>query len=726
MNPIDAPQNRCIRPTSWLALVPLLVLPALPLAAQHDHMVMRSNADVAAMIGCDPNKVTGYDLKQPKLIRSIGGRLDSTLVMDQITHACVPIWIKTNQPNTNDGYWAWDTGASLKTYGSPKVESPNDWTDLEWTLPGPSFLLRKTFLKDVTQPPGPNNPVVEQGSRVTLLLHNQLPNDPYPYDACRPSSPEGECFHGNSVTNLHFHGSHVSPQPHQDFVLLNLFSINQKDPAPPEPDTYNAIGNYTYDLDPLPWNQAPGTHWYHPHKHGSTSLQVGNGMSGALLILGEFDEWLYRLYKVNPDDDASLQKFEKVMIVQQIEEDLAYPTPPPNGSAKPVVNGQASPVVRMQPGEVQRWRLIGGTTHSSGVLQVTISGLAAFQQIAQDGVQFAWQNYDFQPYLPPVGTTPVAGTVQFNLTAGSRMDFLVKAPTAGNKVSVSYKPLLAGLKDAAEPEAPAAPAAGKGKGKGKGKNTATAAGVITPPTNPLSGPLPPLFTVAIEGTPVDMPLPQTQKTNPACSNPNADPRCWPALPYFLNDLKAPATQPRQVQFSMTVPNSDPKNCTANGNPANSFWIDGGQYDGSCANIQMIRGTTEDWQVWNDSPLPHPFHIHINPFQVISDPSSLKPGYGPPYVWRDTNPLPVGKKIGTTNCYENAAITIRQAFEDFTGAYVIHCHFLGHEDRGMMLNVETLCPGGQLFGRPMAGLPDSCTMTRPADPPACAGTTPGLH
>ena len=30
------------------------------------------------------------------------------------------------------------------------------------------------------------------------------------------------------------------------------------------------------------------------------------------------------------------------------------------------------------------------------------------------------------------------------------------------------------------------------------------------------------------------------------------------------------------------------------------------------------------------------------------------------------------------------------YKDFTGEYVLHCHFLGHEDRGMMFNVQTVC------------------------------------
>ena len=40
--------------------------------------------------------------------------------------------------------------------------------------------------------------------------------------------------------------------------------------------------------------QAPGTHWYHGHKHGSTALNLANGMAGALIIEGDYDD------KLNP------------------------------------------------------------------------------------------------------------------------------------------------------------------------------------------------------------------------------------------------------------------------------------------------------------------------------------------------------------------------------------------------------------------------------------------
>jgi hypothetical protein len=33
-------------------------------------------------------------------------------------------------------------------------------------------------------------------------------------------------------------------------------------------------------------------------------------------------------------------------------------------------------------------------------------------------------------------------------------------------------------------------------------------------------------------------------------------------------------------------------------------------------------------------------------------------------------------------------------KEFTGAFVNHCHILGHEDRGMMHNTQAVCADGQ--------------------------------
>jgi hypothetical protein len=72
---------------------------------------------------------------------------------------------------------------------------------------------------------------------------------------------------------------------------------------------------------------------------------------------------------------------------------------------------------------------------------------------------------------------------------------------------------------------------------------------------------------------------------------------------------------------------------------------------------------------------------------------------PPYVWQDSILLPD---------FTQGPIVIRQKFEEFTGAYVLHCHFLGHEDRGMMLGVQVVCPDNSTkFGTPAPGVTDDC-------------------
>jgi FtsP/CotA-like multicopper oxidase with cupredoxin domain len=69
---------------------------------------------------------------------------------------------------------------------------------------------------------------------------------------------------------------------------------------------------------------------------------------------------------------------------------------------------------------------------------------------------------------------------------------------------------------------------------------------------------------------------------------------------------------------------------------------------------------------------HPFHIHVNDYQVmaINDESVAVPTH------EDTTPLP-----------PHGSITIRTRSRDFTGSFPYHCHILGHDDAGMMALVE---------------------------------------
>jgi suppressor of ftsI len=73
---------------------------------------------------------------------------------------------------------------------------------------------------------------------------------------------------------------------------------------------------------------------------------------------------------------------------------------------------------------------------------------------------------------------------------------------------------------------------------------------------------------------------------------------------------------------------------------------------------------------------HPFHIHVNAFEVISVGGVLQP----PGTIQDTVWVPTGKTV-----------IVRMKFKQWTGKSVFHCHITPHEDVGMMQNFLILDP-----------------------------------
>lgn len=95
--------------------------------------------------------------------------------------------------------------------------------------------------------------------------------------------------HGANTTNLHVHGLHVSQQFGQDDVLdVNIYPKGHA----------NSSFDYEYEISAY---HAGGSHWYHPHWHGSVTSQVGQGMTGAVIVEdseGEVPQWLARMREV--------------------------------------------------------------------------------------------------------------------------------------------------------------------------------------------------------------------------------------------------------------------------------------------------------------------------------------------------------------------------------------------------------------------------------------------
>ncbi len=462
------------------------------------------------------------------------------------------------------------------------------------------------------------------------------------------------CFHGDNTTNLHYHGTHVSPEGSSDNVLVevrpgesfvNDFVLTRNDTLPPR-----------YDAE-----QPPGTHWYHPHKHGSVALQVINGMAGAFIVEGEIDDELNRFYV-----DSGRALLEKLLVIQQYGDKINLDAAPDEASAPPMtVNGQFQPVIRMRPGEVQRWRLVNATMQQlshkrfrfmeksvyAAALETALRRgttvafsvhpgvVPEFREMARDGVPFTGETYE-----------RLQSELEIEMAPGNRVDVLVKAPSQTGQAVLA-------MVNATE----------------------------LPPEARVRAPQQYLIAVDVGGDRIDMPWPDA----------NVFQRAFPA---YLRDIEASEIRiRRRVEFKM-----DGKVGGSGGAQSPPrFTIDGKEFDPGRVDQVMLMGAAEEWTIVNTSPpgAIHPFHIHINPFQVVEiyDPQLMGETprvMRPPYVWQDTIVLPPSFDAtlpdGRTE-RRYGHVKIRHRFLDFPGKFVLHCHILGHEDRGMMQLVEVIDP-----------------------------------
>jgi FtsP/CotA-like multicopper oxidase with cupredoxin domain len=678
---------------------------------------------------CDPGqKYVQEDLREPTRIVPHEGRIQTEMVV-ALRKRCVPVWVSTSK---TEGAWQMQT-LTLRTYGFPRdpnrpitVEDANDPDSphIAWSAPGPTLIMNPA-----------SKPGASDGTRFAMRLFNRMPYsgdqqacvpnvkcntsgtnpgvDPatgtcrVPPDPAFGGSPaqtpsqtvDGQiveppnCFHGLNSTNFHFHGFHVSPQLHQDDVgvelrprLLPGTPMPVDDHAAHGEDGTVVYGEFDYALDPLRYTQAPGTHWYHAHKHGSTALQVLNGQVGTALIRGEFDQKLEDYFHQKGGGDLA----ERLMVVQQIQERQPGLAGADQTGAV-LVNGQGNPRVRMKRGEIQRWRFVGATMQASASLRIGFPDVPGkprpeVRQIAMDGVQFSPDNYGCQPFLNKPDCTPAADDssfdelTAFSLAPGNRVDVLVKAPDAPG-VHCLVLDITATL-----------------AGTNKAREALQARAAATQDTCGVTNGLGPLFTLVIEDDARDMRFPDVAE--------------FPAMPGYLSDLPA-VTDPalkRTVFYEMVgQAQLSGTGGGTGGGPAkdgSQFWIDQAKYNPSCANETLTLDVPEEWTLRNNSfGVAHPFHIHQNPFQLRFESGAGRGWYKYP-VWRDTLAIPTAEtpKGNTGNALEPNSdpdllgavwgkAVLTYVAKEFTGGFVHHCHILGHEDRGMMQNTQAVCANG---------------------------------
>ena len=108
-----------------------------------------------------------------------------------------------------------------------------------------------------------------------------------------------------------------------------------------------------------------------------------------------------------------------------------------------------------------------------------------------------------------------------------------------------------------------------------------------------------------------------------------------------------------------------------------FMVNGKVFEMDRIDLSSRVGEVEEWRVFNNSHMDHPFHLHGTQFQVVQREQGGVVTPEPFKAWRDTVNL---------RPYETVVFHVRQLTP---GIRMFHCHILEHEDLGMMANLEVI-------------------------------------
>lgn len=354
----------------------------------------------------------------------------------------------------------------------------------------------------------------------------------------------------------------------------------------------------------LPANHPAGTFWYHPHRHGLVAEQLFGGLAGLFVIRGELDEI--------PEIKAAKEEF---LVLKDFALDQEGYLVPPGHEAQMTgrvgglltTSGQINPTLTLPANGLLRLRLLNAS--SSRFFRLSLED-HPLDLIATDGGAIA---------------QPVKLSELF-LAPGERAEVLVK----GDREPGQYRLLN-------QPFNPAQGMMGRGM-MGGGRMGGGMMGPSNPPTRTET-----VATIAYQGATEDIPLPQQL--------------------IAVEPLPEPQTTRRfELNHGMGGGHGMGRG------RGMVFLINGQTFEPNQINTQVKLGTVEDWDIINTGTMAHPFHVHVNKFQIVA-----RNGQPPPYAaWRDVAMVAPGEHV-----------RIRMRFQDYTGKTVYHCHVLDHEDLGMM-------------------------------------------
>jgi len=441
---------------------------------------------------------------------------------------------------------------------------------------------------------------VNPGDTLTITLTNSLSQEGFDTGSLHNQ------YRQFDVTNLHTHGLHVSGEAPGDSIFTEV-----------QPGARNT---YTYTIPP---DHMGGTHWYHPHHHGSTAVHAGGGAMGMLIVNDPPGSL--------PDDIMAMEELlltfshlnmpELTTIAQQFEtncqnlggsaaqcDDTVWANGATSGvqSDLTLVNSMTEPQISLSANKWYRFRMVFGAVDAT--LMPTLTGCTV-KLLAKDGI-----------YLL---NTPRDLTQGGFMGPGNRADWLVNCPV-GDYVLESNGANGRRMQQAR----PRRRLLGKGPGGAAGPGAQQPA--------------------------------QTQTLATVTVTDQGDTTCTPSVftvkrPCYAADIRsATATTTTDLRMG-PAPNIN----------------DAPFADSNTFESTHTIGTVTDFTLGGISA--HPFHLHINPFQLTTDPpTDTYGGYFQAGDFHDVLLQPA----------DNDA-TVKSQNDIFSGKQVFHCHILEHEDLGMM-------------------------------------------
>mmetsp|Transcript_32502 Transcript_32502/g.76355 ORF Transcript_32502/g.76355 Transcript_32502/m.76355 type:complete len:674 (-) Transcript_32502:319-2340(-) len=515
----------------------------------------------------------------------------------------------------------------LGIFGPTITVRPGDWLRIK---------IRNELYDNVTESLGPKPPTLEQWYALANNVSGRyagLQGCGFEFFGKLPSSPEGfKRDHTNMPghdrsgfegTNIHVHGLEVIPHL---FEPVGTGAVDAK-MIRTHPGECK-----TYDFQ-IPLTQsAGGTFWYHPHMHSSVAIQAWSGMAGLLKVEGPLDDLLKKHGVVQDLPFAIWDPHFRIMEQKKAGDSLRKQQarqlllgPREALGTDYFLNAQTdqSLVYYLVNAEVQpTFRMRPGETIRLRVLCATTENLAGFEILDTS----TNKTLPFWQVASDgiVYKAPVQRS-RLVLAGGMREEILVSLPKPGRYQVVS-----------------------RGLSKIQFFCTGPADAVLA--------------HLDVQGEAWPTPL---------------DVAALPLQPPKQAIQVEEIVESRTLTLSMKADRSRV--------PFPQFMQNGKPYNESEVEFRCKAGTAEEWIVLNPDVTMHPIHLHVAPFQVkeVSSPYMTEEPAMQALTelntsldnWRDTVVVP-----------SKGFVKLWVRWGAWKGKTVAHCHFLAHEDTGMIMNV----------------------------------------